>query len=80
MPCLTNGPVTLCGPGRTKVIDEQHLGIRWCFTCRSRAEFTYQVVAEVEPSYYGLTTRIVCPSGHVDGDVFPGHTRDRGDY
>ena len=60
-----------------KLIHDDVDGVRWCFVCRKRAEFRYQVHATVEPSYYDPNPSVVCAiCGTVDGDMFPGCSRE----
>ena len=65
----------ICGPA-TADIHRESDGTRWCFVCRAPTEFEYVVTATVEPSYYDPTSSIQCPHGHIDGDLFPGRTRE----
>lgn len=52
-------------------------GTRWCFVCHKRREFEFVVKAPVGMSYYGPFDQIECTACKtVDGDVFPGWTRE----
>lgn len=51
----------------------------WCFQCRKRRMFYRVVMLTVEPSNYGPYVSIRCERGHVDGDLFPGRTREYDD-
>jgi hypothetical protein len=60
-----------------KEIHRETDGERWCFTCRKRREFMYVVTAPVGISYYGPNPSIRCGTcGAIDGDVFPGTSRE----
>lgn len=61
-----------------RLIREEDLGERWCFVCRKRLEFVFQVHTPVdEMSYYGPSGSVRCkPRGHYDGDLFPGRFRE----
>ena len=58
-------------------------GQRWCFVCRARRNFVLRIS---EPrgdaddatlgSMWGPAASIACAGGHVDGDLFPGGTRE----
>lgn len=64
---------------RGPVMEEVHresLGTRWCFRCRGRTEFDYVVTAPKVPSYYGPTPSVQCASGHHDGDIGFGGSRE----
>ena len=78
MPCEhLEGGVVICRPGRFEEIRREEIGERWCFLCRKRRMFVYVVVREVEPSYYDPRPSVECvDEGHVDGDCFPGWTRE----
>lgn len=65
----------LCGPA-IRVMAREALGERWCFTCRTRLPFWFIVRVPTAPSYYGPTPGIECEAGHIDGDCFPGTTRE----
>jgi hypothetical protein len=54
------------------------VGVRWCFHCRHRREFTQVVLAPVDrESWYPTSVEIQCAQCRtVDGDLFPGHTRE----
>jgi hypothetical protein len=50
---------------------------RWCFKCRTRRRFDYVVRDTIEPSYYDPYRCIECGTcGQVDGDLFPGRSRE----
>lgn len=76
MSCETLGNVTICGPGAWEVIHSESLGFRWCFVCRKRVEFTYEIKSEIQPSYYGPWPAVTCPLGHLDGDCGFGRYRE----
>ena len=59
-----------------KVIDTRDAGDRWCFVCRKRVPFTDECWATIEPSYYDPQWQRRCPRGHIDGDLFPGYSRE----
>lgn len=62
-----------------KTIHDEPDSERWCFSCRARREFRYVVKAAVEPSYYDPNPSIRCGTcGLMDGDLFPGRTREWG--
>jgi hypothetical protein len=64
----------------THVVEERDDGERWCFYCRKRVPFTLRIHQPDDPmSYYGPHGSIKCPSGHLDGDCFPGTYREWGD-
>ena len=79
---MTAADVVVCrGPKMTefKRWDE---GVHWCFTCRKRVQF-WQILRKA--SYedilatYGFWTHsrsIECELGHLDGDLFPGRSRE----
>ncbi len=53
---------------------------RWCFVCRKRRVFIDVVSVPTDlDSYYPPSRHIECIKGHVDGDCFPGRTREWGD-
>lgn len=74
--------LTICRGPKMEVIHSESLGERWCFRCRKRREFFYRVSAPIEPSYYDPNPSIRCDTwGHIDGDLFPGRSREwEGDY
>ncbi len=82
MTCETYGNVTIChGPEMTehKRWDE---GVLWCFQCRKRVQF-WQVlrVASIEDiiatmGFWTHDRTMECERGHVDGDLFPGRSRE----
>lgn len=56
---------------------------QWCFSCRSPQRFDRVVMAPIQPddpedwSYYGPYTEIrCCHCGTLDGDCFPGTSRE----
>jgi len=60
-----------------KVRDEPHDDPRWCFVCRKRVSFRFEVHAPIDPmSYYGPHAVVRCEHGHADGDCFPGTWRE----
>lgn len=68
--------ITICRGPAMKTMHREYAGERWCFTCRSRVSFDYEVLAPIEPSYYGLLPRIICRAGHLDGDLGFGRVRE----
>lgn len=65
----------ICGP-TSEVIHTEPVGIRWCFVCRKRVEFTDRFRVPVEPSYWEPFWTRTCAAGHVDGDVGFGRWRE----
>lgn len=63
------------GPRLVEIVREAE-GVRWCFVCRKRRNFEFVVKTPAEPSYYGPSASVVGECGHVDGDLFPGRTRE----
>ena len=59
-----------------KVIGEENVGVKWCFRCREYVRFTDRCMATVEPSYYDPHWERRCEKGHIDGDLFPGYSRE----
>jgi hypothetical protein len=52
-------------------------GVRWCFCCRKRVEFHYIVMVPDGESWYGPYPEIKCSGcNQIDGDLFPGRTRE----
>jgi hypothetical protein len=78
MTCHATGSGYVCGPTRTRTLAVQSAGERWCFRCRQRVEFTDTCTADVGPSYYEPWWTRRCPRGHIDGDLFPGWSREWG--
>lgn len=80
MPCESyEGGLTICYSGPRKRIAHESQGEKWCFRCRKRREFFYEVWADVEPSYYDPNPSIKCGTcGLSDGDLFPGYERSWG--
>lgn len=77
MNCVEYGDdLVVCFTGPTEVLREESAGVRWCFVCRERVEFTDRLWRETAPSYYDPQWSRKCPSGHLDGDLFPGWTRE----
>ena len=69
--------VVVCGPGPMVERRREPQGERWCFQCRRRVDFDFVVRVEVEPSYWGPDASVECrPAGHIDGDLFPGRSRE----
>lgn len=68
----------LCGPA-TEVVATREVGVKWCFRCRVRSVFTDTLRATVEPSYWEPFWTRRCERGHIDGDLFPGWSREWGD-
>lgn len=73
----------VCGP---EMIVEREVpqGQRWCFVCRARRNFVLRVCApRVDAddavalgAMWGPVASIACAGGHVDGDLFPGGSRE----
>ena len=64
----------------TRIYSQRPDGVRWCFYCRKRVEFTLTVHTPTDPmSYYGPHSTVECENGHADGDCFPGTYREAGD-
>lgn len=60
-----------------KLIRSRDDGERWCFVCRKRVRFLYEIHAPIDPmSWYGPNPSIKCEHGHLDGDCFPGRERE----
>lgn len=78
MPCVSNGPVIICYSGKQECIRRDLQGERWCFRCRKRREFFFEIWRDIDPeSYYGPNPSIVCGTcGLSDGDLFPGYSRE----
>lgn len=68
--------VFICRGPEMEEIHRERVGARWCFRCRERAVFDYVVTAPSTPSYYGPNPSIQCPSGHHDGDIGFGGSRE----
>lgn len=58
-------------------------GQRWCFVCRARRNFVLRVYvprgdadAATLDSMCEPVASIACAGGHVDGDLFPGGSRE----
>lgn len=66
----------ICGSGPREQIKEESAGVKWCFVCRKRVEFTDRLMADKVPSYYDPTWVRKCSAGHTDGDLFPGYYRE----
>lgn len=66
----------VCGPTRTVTLQEEPVGVKWCFQCRKRVEFTDRLRGDSEPSYYEPMWMRSCANGHADGDLFPGWVRE----
>ena len=60
----------------TVTVRTVQVGVRWCFVCRKRVEFTDTLKADAQPSYYDPFWVRKCQSGHADGDLFPGWYRE----
>lgn len=73
----------VCGPEMI-VQREVPQGQRWCFVCRARRNFVLRVCAPRvdadDPvalgAMWGPVASIACAGGHVDGDLFPGGSRE----
>jgi hypothetical protein len=69
--------VIVCGENFRVLSEEQDGVARWCFRCRQRVEFNRVITAPTDIySYYGPNATILCERGHVNGDLFPGYTRE----
>ena len=72
--CATDGGISICGT-RIKEYSRTPKGVKWCFHCRTRHEFSWVVMVPDGMSYYG-------PSAHMEGvrrdctDLFPGWYRE----
>lgn len=60
-------------------------GVKWCFQCRKRIQF-WQIlrVASMEDAiasmgFWTHDRTIKCECGHLDGDCFPGTSREWGE-
>ena len=65
------------GPEMVEVVNRRDGQTRWCFTCRTRREFRYIVMAPVVMDWYGPNADVKC--GHCktsDSDLFPGRERE----
>ena len=77
MSCQNIGGAIICSGGPQEMIHDESVGERWCFHCRARRDFRYQVWADVKPSYYPPTPSIRCVHcDALDGDLFPGRARE----
>lgn len=71
--CVDSGVGSICGT-RMEERSRRSEGVRWCFSCRTRHEFWWVVMAPAGVSYYG-------PTAHIEGtsaqctDLFPGWYR-----
>jgi len=66
----------ICGT-RMREHSRRSEGIKWCFHCRTRCEMWRVVAVPDGDSYYGPTVHIECGGCRaVDGDLFPGRTRE----
>ena len=74
MTCQQFGNVIICGPSATTVLSKESAGIKWCFVCRKRVEFTETWKRDESP-YYDPWLVMECEHGHSDGDLFPGRER-----
>lgn len=77
--CTDLGGVIVCG---TRMVEHSRRseGIKWCFQCRTRAEFHWIVMVPDGPSYYGPEAYMKCSNcDEIDGDLFPGRYREWGD-
>lgn len=66
----------ICHGPELAVVAAESAGVRWCFACRKRVEFTDRLWASVEPSYYDPHWARTCPQGHRDGDLGFGMSRE----
>lgn len=80
---VASGPgVVVCGPGPMEVKHRKSLGIKWCFECRRRREFEKHILVPStdEGRWYGPVPEVVClHCGTVNGDCFPGWSREWGE-
>lgn len=75
MPCVEyDDGLTVCMAGPIRVLDTDDAGVRWCFRCRKRRQFTDTWTTDDNPWYEPTMTRR-CEHGHTDGDLFPGWSR-----
>jgi hypothetical protein len=74
--CHTDGEITVSGT-RMKEHSRRSEGVKWCFRCRRRSVFQRVISAPDGLSYYGPSVWIECAHCKaVDGDLFPGWTRE----
>lgn len=73
--CAVECDIAICGTDMVEY-NRHPMGIKWCFTCRTRNEFNWIVMVPSGPSYYGPTAHSEC-SGckSQDSDLFPGWYR-----
>ena len=57
-------------------------GVKWCFTCRKRVQF-WQILRTpsmedliATMGFYDHSRTVECEKGHMDGDMFPGTSRE----
>ena len=83
-PLIMDGEVvgTITRPPTLTIDHDVHNGVRWCFQCRARVEFRYQVLIAADPevrlTYAGCDPipQIICTAGHVNGDCGFGRWRE----
>lgn len=70
--------LTICRPSGWEIIHQEDIGERWCFVCRRRVEFIYEVGRDPSPEdWYGPSPSIRCKKArHVDGDCGFGSIRE----
>lgn len=66
--------LTVCYRRGVRVLATESAGVRWCFVCRKRVEFTDTCTTDDNP-WYEPTWGRTCERGHFDGDLFPGYSR-----
>ena len=71
-----DGTLTVCGPSAVEVVRRDPVSERWCFRCRKRRTFEDVCERETGMSYYDPWWTRTCSQGHVDGDLFPGWSRE----
>lgn len=75
MPCLIQGNLVLCRPGRMrrKVIGKTRR--LWCFKCRKRLVHDKVMLTEIKPSYYEPIFELECRGCGENQTDFPGTER-----
>ena len=78
--CQIGEDFAICGTDM-KEHSRRSEGVKWCFHHRGRAEFARIVSVPDGLSYYGPSVAIKCTHcSALDGDLFPGWSREGGDY
>lgn len=74
--CIERDDVVICGTDMEES-DRRSIGLRWCFRCRRRVDFERVCMRPTGPSYYGPSAHVECTNCKaLDGDLFPGWTRE----